>query len=161
MGWFSTNRYNLTSDLVDELESYWYTKVQAGGMPKRSDIDPCDFVRLLPYILLMDIQYEPFRVRYRLIGTQVALHSRLDFTGYYLDQLTFNPAAVDFGRVYREICVLKVPIYGVSEIPCVDTAYKGFYFAVFPLSEDGDTVSQCIAVEDYRAVSAFDRRRKM
>ena len=105
---------------------------------------------------LAELEREPFRVRFRLVGTQVVAQSRKDFTGCYLDELSFNDHAMHFGDVYRTVAARGAPVYGVSEMLCLGSGVLGFYFAVFPLASDGRTVSHAIAVEDYRSVAELD-----
>jgi PAS domain-containing protein len=50
--------------------TYWDAKRQNKLMPPRSDIDPVEIPRLLPYVMLIDVVREPLDFRYRLMGTQ-------------------------------------------------------------------------------------------
>lgn len=159
MAWFSLAKYDVDSALVDQLESYWRGKASGGSIPARGDIEPADLVPVLPYILLTELERSPFRVRFRLVGTQVVAQSRKDFTGHYLDELNFHDNAMRFGEVYRTVAEHAAPVYGMSEMLCIGSGVMGFYFAVFPLAEDGRTVSHAVAVEDYRSVTELETAR--
>jgi len=152
MSWYSLEPQNFESRLIDQLDAYWRRKAEDRPMPSRGDVDPVDLVPLLPYVVLTELEHGPFRVRYRLVGTHVVAQSRRDVTGWYLDQLDMNPDAVDFDAVYRAVAEARAPAFGVSRIAGVGNATMGFCFAVYPLSNDGATVSHAIAVEDYRNV---------
>src|SRR3546814_18274569 len=56
--------------------------------PRRADIDPVEIPRLMPYVLIADIEHAPFRVRFRLVGTKVVEATGFEFTGKYLDEIT-------------------------------------------------------------------------
>lgn len=49
---------------------YWNSKKRGKRAPTRQDIDPFDLPDLLPQLLLVDVETEPLRFRYRLSGSQ-------------------------------------------------------------------------------------------
>lgn len=120
-------------------------------MPARSDIDPSEIKHLLPNMLITDIAAEPFRVRYRLLGTKVAAASGGDFTGRYLDEMVATDVENEWEECYRLICREKRPLFGNATVPTQDGGCFSFEYGLFPLSSDGDTVTQCVAIEDYGA----------
>lgn len=65
--------------------------MKRGGrkMPTRDEIDPADIRDLPPNIVMVDIE-QPFRVRYRLVGTRAADFNRIDFTSRYLAELRWD-----------------------------------------------------------------------
>src|SRR5882724_4795567 len=75
---------------IRELFAYWQ-RLHCDGRPgPRTSFDPTEVPRLLSSLLLGDIETNPFRVFFRLVGTRVADFSRLDFSGYYLDTLDYR-----------------------------------------------------------------------
>lgn len=83
------------------LYRYWRTIRPAGSaLPGRRHFDPVDIADLLPGIWLLDVQREPFRLRYRLVGTGIVEAIGHEVTGLWLDQA--HPGAVqDPGFVKR------------------------------------------------------------
>jgi len=77
---------DISSDMIQQFHRHWLQICGNGRLPKRADIDPVNFKRILPNVILTDLERDPFRVRYRLCGTRVA-----DFcgnlTGRYLDEV--------------------------------------------------------------------------
>jgi hypothetical protein len=139
------------SPRIAELGAYWAGKARDGHLPGRGDIDPAEIVALLPYLLMMDVEHAPLRVRYRLVGTAIAEASRRDFTGLYLDEMSFDDPAERqaFVSGYRLLVDSGRPVYGRMvwladpELPVV------FESAIFPLATDGRTVEMAIALEDH------------
>src|SRR5512134_2408129 len=56
---------------IDRLKAYWEERRGSRLVPLRQDIDPTDLKDLLPYIIIGELQRNPFRVRYRLGGAAV------------------------------------------------------------------------------------------
>ena len=80
----------ISSPNIHRLYVYWTAKRGLHPVPYRRDIDPADLKPLLPELTISEFETDPFRVRYRLVGTRVAEISGLDYTGLYLDQLDFG-----------------------------------------------------------------------
>lgn len=116
-------------------------------MPGRDDIDPGEIRDLLPNIVMADIE-QPFRVRYRLVGTRVADFNRIDFTGRYLDELRWDGHG-RYTRAYQHICAHGVPLYGIDSWPLAHDHSGRSELAIMPLASDGKTVDRCITLEDF------------
>lgn len=70
---------------------YWDSKRRGRVMPQRRDIDPTEISRLLPHIFMIDVEREPLRFRYRLIGTAICEFLGRDFTGRMIDAANYRP----------------------------------------------------------------------
>lgn len=68
-------------------EAYWQSKVQGDRLPARADIDPLDIPALLPQVILLDVQPDPWDFRFRLIGTNVVHHLTTDLTGSWMSAI--------------------------------------------------------------------------
>jgi hypothetical protein len=157
---FSTQISDVGSAMVRRLHDYWQSKRDGRAMPRRQDIDPVDLKELLPYLIVGDFEPEPFRVRYRLVGTGLAEIHGLDFTGMYLDQLDFSERnGEDWQAINRVIFERCVPIYGKSAVGCADGREIAFEFATFPLSDDGAVVNRWVGIEDYGELDAMTIER--
>ncbi len=139
--------------LVHQLHDYWTSKLNGRPMPARADIDPGEIKHLLPNMLIMDIAAEPFRVRYRLLGTKVVSASGSDFTGRYLDEMVAADVENEWEECYRLVCREKRPLFGRATVPTQGGGSFTYDYGLFPLSSDGDTVTQCAAIEDYGALN--------
>jgi hypothetical protein len=106
----------VTSVRVKRLDSYWHSKVTADGIPTRSDIDPSELCDLLPYLIITDIEQHPFRVRYRLSGTNVQQYDE-ELTGQYLDDLknTTSEEKVAIAAAYRGVVETAKPYYSIKQ----------------------------------------------
>jgi len=128
---------------------YWSEKKAGRAMPSRADLDPGEIKDLLPNIILTRLEYAPFRVLYKLIGTRAVENAGMDYSGRYLDELDFvSEFGTDWPATYRLIAEGKQPVFGLCQIKFTDDVVKPYVVAMFPLSSDGVTVDQCLAIED-------------
>jgi hypothetical protein len=131
------------------MHQYWLDKKGERAMPARSDIDPSEIKDLLPNVILSRLEYEPFRVLYKLIGTRAVENAGIDYSGRYLDEIDFvSEFGTDWHAIYRAIATDKVPVFGLCQIKFTDGVMKPYVCAMFPLSSDGARVDQVLAIED-------------
>lgn len=52
------------------LHAYWHSIAPSGRLPGRQHFDPAEVPRLLPHLWLIDVEPDPRRFRWRLIGTE-------------------------------------------------------------------------------------------
>ena len=94
------------SAMVRELYGFWNRLRGAGELPHRADIDPAEIKALLPNMLIVDFEPDPFRVRYRLVGTKEVETLEREVTGEWLDdvhpRLKENPGLLDRYRFMVE-----------------------------------------------------------
>lgn len=138
------------SHRIRQFAAYWGSKVKDGQVPLRRDIDPIDLRPLLPYMIVVEIEAEPFRVLYRLAGTKVVEMNRIELTGRYLD--TLDEGSVNYTRegieAYRLAWSHQEPVFGSYSWPTPSGTEYQIEFAIFPVREPGSD-GQCIALEDW------------
>jgi hypothetical protein len=140
----------LSSSIGTELHAYWERKRGTRRMPARADIDPADLKRILPSIILARIERDG-RVRFTLVGTRCVAQAGMDYTNHYLDELDFScDFDTDWHEVYRALTRERRPILGLVKTALKDNRSCELAVALLPLSDDGETVTHCIAVEDAR-----------
>jgi hypothetical protein len=141
----------LSSSIGSELYAYWERKRGTRRMPSRADIDPADLKRILPNIVLAKIDRDSRRVRYTLVGTRCVAHAGMDYTGHYLDEIDFScDFDTDWHEVYRVLCREQRPVFGIVKAYLKDHRVCELAEVLLPLSDDGETVTHCISIEDAR-----------
>ena len=137
------------SQRIQRLVGYWNERRLArGALPRRSDIAPDEIRDLLPHIMIIDVEYEPLRFRYRLVGTRVVEFNGFEFTGKYLGEIGW-PEEQELLNGYRNLVETKEPFFAAMDWRLVSGAVGRFEFARLPLSEDGQRVTQVVSMEDY------------
>ena len=104
-------------------------------MPKRRDVDPVEMrPDLLPYLILVQIEGEPFRVFYRLVGTNAVELFGCDVTGCYLDQLKFRAwDKCDWASLYKTVADTAAPCFAFVTLRPADGVAIRYPWALFPL----------------------------
>ena len=139
------------SALIRQLHSYWDGKRNGRLLPRKSDIDPADIKPMLPFLLLADYATDPFRLRYRLVGTEVVSIYGMNFTGRWLHELDFGDQ-VEGGwtQLYKAVFDSGRPIFGAARLLAVSGIEMDYEFGLFPLSDNGTTPTHCMDFNDYR-----------
>ncbi|WP_417514794.1 PAS domain-containing protein [Minwuia sp.] len=72
---------------IRAIHEYWCSKRVCDRIPDRSDVDPVvEIPRLLGNVWLLDVETDPRRFRYRLLGSNLTSASTRPKTGSYLDE---------------------------------------------------------------------------
>ena len=137
------------SAMVRQLLDFWDDRRGGGELPHRAEIDPAALKPLLPNMLIVDLEPDPFRVRYRLVGTKVVAASGYDFTGRYLDEMNLASGGALWRSYYQAVHDSRRPLFGAHELPTAGGPAFTYEFGIFPVTTDGATVTQCIDIEDY------------
>ena len=81
----------IDSPRIKHFRDYWNARrTDPDLIPRRADFDPAHLRELLPNIVIMEVEQNPLRFRYRLVGTRVVEFNNLDFTGLYLGTIGWN-----------------------------------------------------------------------
>lgn len=151
--WFAP-RERMKSRAIAGVEAVWQGLRKTGRYPTRGDIDPVDFKPWLPYLSLVDIHADPFRVRYRLVGTESVRFAGQDFSGKWLDEtgwgedyLTVNAA------IYRRLYETEAPVFGYSVVEWHGRTDHLFEWALFPLVDSADRVAHSFSVDDFTSIA--------
>lgn len=137
------------SPRIQRFRDYWNAR-RAGpdAVPLRADFDPSHLRELLPNIVIMEVERDPLRFRYRLVGTRVAEFNGLDFTGRYLGTIGWHEE-----RQLVESCTDavtgKAPLCGFYTWTLKNGNIAKCEFALFPFSNDGAAITQLFGIEDY------------
>lgn len=118
-------------------------------VPDRCALRPEDIKPLLPCLFIADIEHDPFRVRYRLVGTRAVEVTGFDITGHYLDELLSAEPDQPWMDHYRTVYVSRRPLFGATTVPTSAGKMFTYEFGIFPLRNGGQRIEQFVAVEDY------------
>jgi hypothetical protein len=135
---------------------YWNSLRRGSRLPGRSEIDPGEIKSALPNVMITAISYQPFRVLYRLVGTEVVQWARADFTNRYADELIFDVEERDWTDFYRAAVEARKPAYSLIDWVERDRPPVWAESLICPLSEDGGIIDRCLSIEDYEPMNDRD-----
>lgn len=132
------------------LLRYWNGVRGARPFPARADIDPAALKEILPHVMMLSAEYDPFRVCYRLVGTEIVRFAKFDFTGRYADALIFQEDdSADWTTYYRACVEAHQPGLGLTYWTVDGDFRRWIEFVICPLSNAGTAVDRFISLEDY------------
>jgi hypothetical protein len=120
---------------------YWRSIHPPNRLPGRVHLDPLAIPALLPGIWLLDVQHEPFRLRYRLAGTETVEAIGTEVTGRWMDEV--NPQLTRDERYldrYRRIVAQRLPSWRRGPPLLMSQRVRTIENLVVPLASDGNTV---------------------
>jgi PAS domain len=135
-----------SSPKVLQFYEFWRSRCKAGGLPKKSDMDPVDMGPFLANIVLTEVSYEPLDFKYRIIGEE--LISRLgNLTGKRVREMALINVSSSAYQNYCAVVETKRPQF--LEGDAVTALKKDRLYLMSrvhcPLSSDGQTVDFIIS----------------
>lgn len=125
----------LEKPVLQKLYAYWDAKRAGRPFPSRADIDPLDLRFIIGSLILIDIEPEPLRYRYRLFGTDIARRQRFDMTGKYLDQHPWPELAAMAADTYAQVMASREPAL-IHRSGMIDDHPVDHLSLVLPLGQD-------------------------
>lgn len=143
--------------------AYWRAKKGDRDFPSRVDIDPLDFTRALPRVMMAEVTADPLEFRYRVAGTGLfAMHGQ-ELTGKLAHELEPPEFGALIHRHYVEVIERRIPILHGIELT-VNYLATSYARIILPLSSDGkaiDRLMTCEAHEDHdHALQKFFQETK-
>lgn len=128
-----------------ELYDYWLARLQPNRAMLRADLEPLDLPQFLSHLILSDVGDSGQAIRYRLVGTAIALAHGFDYTGWTIERLT-SGATLDFTRaLYRHIVTEAVPVYSEGHFRWAGKEHRWTHRLHLPLSRDGGAIDMVLA----------------
>ena len=142
--------FNFDSPIVKDGYAYWRSKLKDGALPARADIDPAEIPRLLPNIILLDVQREPdWDFRYRLIGTRVVEHLFRDYTGMWFSEIDHQRPPSTLWSNCRQVAESAAPMLANTEYIGPHQGFRRAEDVLLPLADDGRTVDTLLVFVAY------------
>ena len=132
------------ADVNRQILRYWLSKRKTTRFPSRADIEPAAIARLLPDVMLIDVEYPPLRFRFRLVGTRLTRVYGKEYTSRYLDELDLDDHQRAITCDYDEVAQCGVPHCDEYAYIMHSDRYRHFERLLLPLSDDGQIVNMLL-----------------
>ncbi|NIJ42020.1 hypothetical protein FHS78_002311 [Parvibaculum indicum] len=129
-----------------EMLSYWKAKRGDRHMPSPDDLKPAEFARIMPYLLLLQVDHDPFDLTYRLFGEQVAISFGVNSGGRrVLDAYPDNPTlSRELFRFYSYIASERRPFAAAGTMLGAGDRIMRTEGVYMPLSYDGERTDRIL-----------------
>ncbi len=141
-------------DLSEEqaaLFDYWNKIKDGRRMPARADFNPIDLPKIIPFLSLEDVSYDPVRFQIRLVGGETL--SARNSKGKFLDEI---PGTEYIVNMLKEMVERKEPYYYISNINWDERSYKTYSSLVVPFSDDGERVTLAMGCHHTLSINKHD-----
>lgn len=125
------------------LYDYWDSRRGGRRYPARRDLDPVEFSFAIGNVTLIDVEYEPLRFRFRLMGGLQAQRVGKDLTGKPVDDLRDSHYRALLLKAYHDAIATGQPNTTVYEQMIEGTPHH-FEVLRLPLAEDGDKINMLL-----------------
>ena len=129
----------------------WSKKRGDRLFPSRPDFHPVEMVKYLHDTSLMDIEQDPLRFRFRLVGTSQANIMTFDPTGNYADEISVNDSSIER---WSWVAINQRPVLSVRDpLQGEPIDYATSSSLVMPLGETDEAVTMLITNVNTERVS--------
>jgi hypothetical protein len=138
---------------LSQFYEYWQAKRAARRMPARADIDPAEIKPFLPYMIIVDVVYDPQSrpdFVYRLVGTREVEIRGNDPTGRRVADAFHGPSAENAVGCYVQVVENKAPLLDDEYFVRDGDRYADEANLFLPLSNDGERVNMVLVFTAYR-----------
>jgi len=129
----------------------YYLNIHPGSqLPARADFDPFEIPACLPHLALVDVERNPYRFRYRVMGTSITFNIEQEGTGKYLDEIV--PGVENqFPQLDRiHVAETGLPIYRIGEgSVSFRSDFADLERVHLPLATDGEIVDMVLSMYIY------------
>lgn len=141
---------------IAQLYRYWLSIRPAPDLlPGRQHFDPLDIPPLLEWIWLAEVQRNPLRFKYRLVGTQHVGQFGSDTTGRWIDEA--HPRFLGSSAYQLFFAVAKrarIAFYHGPPIYFIDTDWKTLERLILPMAHNGHDVDMLLGITVFNLKSS-------
>lgn len=134
-------------DRIVELAHYWRSLAPVPQVPSRTQFNPADLVHLLPHLWLCDIELSPFRLAFRLVGTELTRFIGREVTGEDVKDVFAGFASsgleADAHRIVNEGRPL---VYAGPPVLNIEKSFMTLQRITLPFASDGRRVDKLLGL---------------
>ncbi len=142
---------DLTDPVVLSMLGYWNEKRAGRLMPSPDDMNPVDFARLMPHLQMIQVDWEPFDLTYRLLGEEISDVHGGNYRGRKVRDL--DAVSDGFGsmmfELFRMVAIDRRPYAAGGTLASLGRGHTGFQGVYMPLSFDGERTDRIVCCSSY------------
>lgn len=133
----------ITHPALARLYRQWRVWAGSNGIARRSAITPEALRPWLGHLAITEIERNPLRIRYRLVGTTLTDLAGCELTGRYVDELYSRKVRREVIEAYRGVVQARLPHYRHARFWLV-LKTLGYHRLILPFSSDGHVIDTCL-----------------
>ncbi len=145
---------DLREPLCIHMLEYWKSVRGSRDMPRPDDMDPIKFARFMPNLLMLQVNWEPFDLTYRLLGEDIVAAHGANFRGRCV--LDVNEHKSGFGSLlfdfYKFVAEARRPYAASGSMEYIGRGHVTFEGVYMPLSIDGVRTDRILGASVARPV---------
>lgn len=127
----------LSAPVLRRLLAYWRGKA-AVRPPQRADIDPIEIGADVRAVVLVDVEHDPLRFRWRLLGGDLVEAVGRNVWGKRFEEVYPHPLYPEVMRLFSRVSLTGLPIRHVGTATIVKRGHLSYESLHLPLfGEDG------------------------
>lgn len=135
---------NFDNPRLADLLRYWRDKRGERLLPAHGDIDPIELKAHLGLLYFVDVEREPRRYRFRMIGTAIVATLGRDMSGRYFEDIYPDDILADTVEGFDWIVEHRAPLRLFGIAVYAEKRHYDFEILHLPLASDGETVSMVL-----------------
>ncbi|RED53771.1 PAS domain-containing protein [Aestuariispira insulae] len=128
---------------------YWNKKRGKRAAPSRSDMDPIEFHKLLPNLIIYRVEETPRNYQISLVGTGLTEALGKDLTGLYLNEFIHDEQLQHARNQLDDVAINFQPRIDELDAGFAGKPHVKYSRLLLPLSSDGERADRligCLAV---------------
>jgi hypothetical protein len=117
--------------------------------PARADFDPLAVPQLLEWLWLLDVQHDPLRFRFRLLGTRHVEAMKGDFTGQWIDEAFPHVVESDSYAAYVQVVQELKPNYRKGKAHYHVPDYRTIERILLPIGDEDGGANMVLGLTVY------------
>ncbi|MEX0838747.1 MAG: PAS domain-containing protein [Parvibaculum sp.] len=146
---------DLREPLCIHMLEYWKSVRGARAMPRPDEMDPIKFARFMPNLLMLQVNWEPFDLTYRLLGEDIVSAHGANFRGRRVVEVDehkqgFGTILFDF---YKFVAEAGRPYAAAGSMEYAGRGHVTFEGVYMPLSIGGERTDRILGASVARPVA--------
>jgi len=139
----------IESKKIRTVLAHWRSLKLGTRAPMWSDFDVLDVFTIMPNVMMVDLETNPFRVKFNFVGTQVVRLTGYEFTGKYLDEIMLDDHSAPFVDCYKMAANEETPVLEWCDWILAGGITVSYDFAIFPFISASGEADKAISIECY------------
>ena len=136
----SSQELSFQTPVVERAYAYWASKRASDRLPSRADLRPEEIPLLLPYVFLVDVEWQPLAFRFRLVGTEITRLAQREYTGVRVNAEEYGPCWKIVFSTYSRVVYSARPEVAIWSAPWNDRDFLTYERLIAPLCSAGGEI---------------------